>query len=130
MSNDWPPHFHKNPRCFAVAEMKAGIEEETPDIPRPRTRADCESGPRPCPWVGCRYHLALDMHKGVGFGLRDIPPWEMTVTCALDVASIGGLSLEQTGEFLGLTRQRIEQIEKVAMRKVKTNRRLLTEQED
>jgi hypothetical protein len=26
---------------------------------RPRTRADCINGPRPCPWVGCRHHLAI-----------------------------------------------------------------------
>jgi hypothetical protein len=27
---------------------------------RPRTRADCLDGPRPCPWFRCRYHLAFD----------------------------------------------------------------------
>lgn len=25
----------------------------------PRTRGDCIDGPRPCPWVGCEYHLLL-----------------------------------------------------------------------
>lgn len=29
-------------------------------IPRPRTRGDCLAEARPCPWVGCRYHLLLD----------------------------------------------------------------------
>ena len=24
---------------------------------RPRTRADCLKGPRPCPWIMCRHHL-------------------------------------------------------------------------
>lgn len=28
---------------------------------RPRTRAECVDAPRPCPFVGCRYHLALDV---------------------------------------------------------------------
>lgn len=29
-------------------------------LPRPRTRDDCRGGDaRPCPWVGCRHHLAL-----------------------------------------------------------------------
>jgi hypothetical protein len=30
-------------------------------IPRPRTRADCLDEARPCPWVGCRHHLAFDL---------------------------------------------------------------------
>ncbi len=30
-------------------------------IPRPRTRGDCLAEARPCPWVGCRYHLLLDV---------------------------------------------------------------------
>jgi hypothetical protein len=25
----------------------------------PGTRGDCIDGPRPCPWVGCEYHLLL-----------------------------------------------------------------------
>ena len=32
-------------------------------IERPTTRVDCENGMRPCPWVGCRYHLYLDVDK-------------------------------------------------------------------
>lgn len=30
-------------------------------IPRPRTRADCLQEARPCPWVGCKYHLLLEV---------------------------------------------------------------------
>lgn len=30
-------------------------------IPRPRTRAQCQDGPRPCPWVACRHHLLLEV---------------------------------------------------------------------
>ena len=25
---------------------------------RPQTRGDCRHGERPCPWAGCRHHLA------------------------------------------------------------------------
>lgn len=28
---------------------------------RPRTRGECANGPRPCPWVSCRYHLLLEV---------------------------------------------------------------------
>ena len=31
------------------------------DIPRPLTRADCGQEARPCPWVGCRHHLAIEV---------------------------------------------------------------------
>lgn len=30
-------------------------------IPRPRTRGECLEEARPCPWVGCRDHLLLDL---------------------------------------------------------------------
>lgn len=30
---------------------------------RPTVRSECENGPRPCPWVGCKYHLYLDVQK-------------------------------------------------------------------
>jgi hypothetical protein len=31
------------------------------DIPRPRTRGECLEEARPCPWVGCRHHLLLEL---------------------------------------------------------------------
>jgi hypothetical protein len=33
---------------------------------RPRTRAECQDGPRPCPWVGCRSHTALESNPENG----------------------------------------------------------------
>lgn len=30
-------------------------------IPRPRTLGECREEARPCPWVGCRHHLALEV---------------------------------------------------------------------
>jgi len=30
-------------------------------IPRPGTRGDCGQEARPCPWVGCRHHLLLEV---------------------------------------------------------------------
>lgn len=39
--------------------------KHTPDpmlsIPRPQTRAECQQEARPCPWVGCRHHLLLEV---------------------------------------------------------------------
>jgi hypothetical protein len=43
-------------------ERRLGLQAELPlDFVRPQRRSDCEDGPRPCPWVGCRYHLWADV---------------------------------------------------------------------
>lgn len=93
---------------------------------RPKTRGDCVDGPRPCPRVGCRYHLLLDV-QGKGHlainGLKSNATddeivdrlLEMEHTCALDVADdTAGVVLERTrvGELLSLSRERIRQIER------------------
>jgi hypothetical protein len=36
---------------------------ESSSSERPRTRADCESGARPCPWVACTHHLLLEIGR-------------------------------------------------------------------
>jgi DNA-directed RNA polymerase sigma subunit (sigma70/sigma32) len=41
-----------------------------------------------------------------------------TASCVLDVADNGGITLEEVGELLGVTRERIRQIEAVAIRKL------------
>ena len=52
---------------------------------KPKTRADCINGPRPCPYATCRHHLQTDIDR---FG-RLIIYWpdidDMPETCALDV---------------------------------------------
>lgn len=83
----------------------------------PRTRGDCEHGPRPCPWVDCRYHLAIEQATAqAGNGSA---PLDTSQSCALDVADLaelaGGLTLEDTGEILGITRERVRQIEAAAL---------------
>lgn len=55
------------------------------DAVRPRRRADCGLVPRPCPWVGCRHHLAIDV---VGRSIIHHPNAleDLEETCSLDVA--------------------------------------------
>ena len=91
---------------------------------RPRTRADCEGGERPCPWVSCKYHLYLEVLSSGGVKLifPDLEVWELTESCALDVADRApgeGVTLEQTGEILNITRERVRQIEKKGIAKLK-----------
>jgi sigma-70-like protein len=92
-----------------------------PDVERPRTRGDCENGPRPCPFVSCAHHLYLDVTDtpSITFNHPDREPWELKETCALDVADRGGVTLEEVGDFIGLTRERIRQVELEAVFKLR-----------
>lgn len=84
---------------------------------RPRTRAGCPAS-RPCPFVGCRHHLALDVLRSgaLAWTYPGESLSELRETCSLDVAERGGLALEEVGELVGgLTRERIRQIEGVAL---------------
>jgi hypothetical protein len=84
------------------------------DIEKPRQRAECVSGERPCPFVSCKHHLYLDVSAKTGaikLNFPDLEVWEMTETCALDVADRGGTTLEEVGAIMNLTRERIRQVE-------------------
>jgi len=90
---------------------------------RPVTRADCAGGERPCPFVSCKYHLYLDVNPETGsikLNFPDIEVWEMTETCALDVAERGGVTLEEVGEIMNLTRERIRQLEMSGLQKLQS----------
>ena len=50
----------------------------------------------------------------------DLEVWEMTETCALDVADRGGTTLEEVGVLLNLTRERIRQVERSGIDKLRT----------
>lgn len=92
---------------------------DAPTANRPRTRGECADGPRPCPFVSCRYHLALDVDPEVGTIRLNWPHLEidqLAETCALDVADRGGMTLEDVGGILNITRERVRQLEQEALR--------------
>jgi hypothetical protein len=81
---------------------------------RPRTRAECANGPRPCMFISCKHHLYLDVNPATGSIKLNFPDkeiWELEETCALDVADRGGITLEEVGTIMNLTRERIRQVE-------------------
>ncbi len=83
-------------------------------VDKPATRAECAQGERPCPFVSCKHHLYLDVSAKTGaikLNFPDLEVWEMTETCALDVADRGGTTLEEVGAIMNLTRERIRQVE-------------------
>jgi hypothetical protein len=81
---------------------------------RPATRAHCVDGPRPCLFVSCKHHLYLDVNPKTGSVKLNFPDkelWELAETCALDVADRGGITLEEVGAIMNLTRERVRQVE-------------------
>jgi hypothetical protein len=104
-------------------ELRVGALMYPPvDIPRPTTRDECRNEARPCPWVACKHHLYLDINPETGsikINFPDLEPWELQHTCALDVAERGGITLEEVGEIMNLTRERIRQVEVRGLLKLK-----------
>lgn len=105
----------------------------------PRTRGDCLDGgsnaERPCPWVRCKYHLAIDVERATGRVTEHGEVAEMPHTCALDIAAHplefenpragraasvidSASTLEAIGDVLGVTRERVRQIEVKALQKL------------
>ncbi|MDR0966812.1 MAG: DNA-binding protein [Myxococcales bacterium] len=81
---------------------------------RPRCRADCAASARPCLFISCKHHLYLDVNPETGsikLNFPDKEVWELEATCALDVADKGGITLEEVGVIMNLTRERIRQVE-------------------
>jgi len=92
------------------------------DPDRPATRGQCKEEMRPCPYVSCQHHLYLDVSSRTGaikLNFPDLEVWEMAETCSLDVADRGGITLEEVGEILNLTRERIRQVEVRGLLKLK-----------
>jgi hypothetical protein len=91
------------------------------DYWKPRTRAECAEGPRPCPFVSCKHHLYIDVSPRTGaikLNFPDLEVWELNESCALDVADRGGTTLEDVGAIMNLTRERIRQVEVKALAKL------------
>lgn len=102
------------------AELEQIMEEV--DERRPDARQECRTTERPCPFVSCKYHLYLDVNPHTGsikLNFPDLEVWELSETCSLDVADRGGITLEEVGELLNLTRERIRQVEATGLDKLR-----------
>jgi len=94
------------------------------DVDRPKMREHCSQMARPCPFVSCSHHLYLDVNPETGAIKLNFPHlevWEMAETCSLDVADRGGITLEEVGAILNLTRERIRQVEVRGLCKIKND---------
>jgi len=79
----------------------------------PKKRSDCIYNSRPCCWVRCRHHMIwaiTGIEKRTDDEICDLI-FSLSETCVLDVADKGGATLEEIGQILGITRERVRQIE-------------------
>ncbi|MBN1209346.1 MAG: DNA-binding protein [Myxococcaceae bacterium] len=109
-------------RLAGQVDPEEGELLKTIDSQRPRTRADCVNGGRPCLFVSCKHNLYLDVNPETGSIKLNFPDkeiWELEHTCALDVAEKGGITLEEVGEIMNLTRERIRQVETRGLMKLR-----------
>lgn len=111
-------------------------------VRRPETRGECvNDGPnaqRPCPFVSCAHHLFLDVTKAGSLKLNFPAPSldalvenleKMKQSCALDVAGGedgegDGVTLEEVGALMNVTRERIRQMEEKFKRKMREDPRV------
>lgn len=107
-------------------------------IPRPRTRGECLEEARPCPWVGCKHHLLIEvLREGAGGLVLNQPRrpgrrralrssaaaalvgvWiddaiellaAMPSGCSLDVADLGPQARMDVADQVGLSREGVRQ---------------------
>ncbi|WP_041453522.1 sigma factor-like helix-turn-helix DNA-binding protein [Anaeromyxobacter dehalogenans] len=101
-------------RAFGLVDPELDEVMKEMEARRPRSRAECANGPRPCMFISCKHHLYLDVNPSTGsikLNFPDREVWELGETCALDVADRGGITLEEVGSIMNLTRERIRQVE-------------------
>lgn len=109
-------------RRLSKAELNRGkVLYPEEEYWRPQMRSECIDMERPCPLVSCKYHLYIDVHPvrgSIKINFPDVEVWEMTDTCALDIADRGGITLEEVGEIMNLTRERVRQLETQGLAKL------------
>jgi hypothetical protein len=119
-----PARRTESPALLRRALRRLPVVSDDVDAFRPATRDQCRGVPRPCPFVSCSHHLYLDVNPENGsikYNQPHLEVWELAESCSLDVADRGGITLEELGAILDLTRERIRQIEVRGLTKIRTH---------
>ena len=96
-------------------------------LPRFSQVGDCTwSDPGKCRSSGCRFSLLDDRPRIQDWAPEDLDELccALPSTCALELASLGPMLLDEIATFLGLGRPQVEQIELQATRKLARLREL------
>lgn len=122
------PKFY---RTSVRVPQKAPFDDEpVEDYWRPTHRYHCYDHkivPRPCPFVGCVFNLFCDVDESTGSlvlnaGTNDPTIVEESCSCVLDVVEqngYSGLTLEEVGVLMHVTRERVRQLEQGALKELK-----------
>ena len=114
-------------RLVAAERAAAGevVDRKPIHDARPRQWSECAHLTGPCPWVGCRHHLYLELNDESG-SMRILKPGlepdEIGETCSLRVAEAGQHRLQEVGDLMNITRERVRQIESRALTRLRRQR--------
>ncbi len=105
---------------------------------RPKLRSECiNNGVRPCPFVSCAHHLFLDVRKvqrvvrsrkipreavdTIRINFPVFSPLDLEFSCSLDEVREfpDGMTLEEMGQRMNLTRERVRQLEVAVLEKIR-----------
>lgn len=90
----------------------------------PHTRGGCLNNKRPCPWIRCKHHMIWVFYTKSTFGKNSDDQMaaiicDMKESCTLDMADLGGCTLEQIAQVLGVTREMVRQIQDKSLNRLK-----------
>lgn len=124
------PHSRRGKTLSMRRLSKRAMEREAREFPdtgerAPADRTQCPTE-RPCGYVSCSAHLALDINEDNGNIKVNFPGEDgepdldaMPETCLFDVIERGGATMEDVGAVIGITRERVRQLEDIALAKVR-----------
>lgn len=112
-------HGHVLTSNQSVIPLDIGDIIEDLNMEAPVTRADCVGGPRPCPWIRCKWHAIWYLKPRLHY-MKNLTDQQivgiisaMKHSCVLDICDQGGATLDLIGELLQTTRERVRQIEEL-----------------